>query len=129
MTLWLAYHGRSPTKTRLCRFGLTDSNICCFGPHEETIDHLYYGCVETKSIWRKILDWIQITHDPKEWHDELYQIVICSKGKGWRASILKLAVTETIYVIWGYQNNKYFDDNVDNIKIIDNIIDMIVYRG
>lgn len=68
MTLWLACHG---TKERLHQFGLMDSIICCFCPQEETTNHMFYGCVELKAIWNKVLEWIQVAHDPKEWQDEL----------------------------------------------------------
>lgn len=100
MSFWLACLWRLPTKFRLCRFGLIDINICCFYPHEETMDHLFYGCRESKAILIKFLGWIQVDHDPKEWWKELGWIVSRSNRKGWRASILNLVVVETIYDIW-----------------------------
>ncbi|KAI5415549.1 hypothetical protein KIW84_040827 [Lathyrus oleraceus] len=93
MASWLACHGRLPMKGRLCRFGLIEMNNCCVCCHEETLDRLFYGCSEFKAIWLKILEWIQVDHDPKEWRKELVWIVSRSKGKGWRASILKLVIT------------------------------------
>ncbi|CAL5194246.1 unnamed protein product [Lathyrus oleraceus] len=71
MRLWLACHGRLPTKARLCRFRLIDTNTCYLCSHEETLDHLFYGCRESKAIWLKILEWIQVDHVPKEWWEEL----------------------------------------------------------
>lgn len=50
MTIWLACHGRLDTKYQLFKFGLVDDNNCCFCANEETINHLFYGCHELKTI-------------------------------------------------------------------------------
>lgn len=38
----------------------------------------------------------------------MHWLVDYSKGKGLRASILKLAAAETIYGIWSYRNDKFW---------------------
>lgn len=129
MTLWLACHGRLATKNRLKKFGMIEDSKCCFCPAEESINHLFYGCPELKIIWTKVLDWVQIKRVPREWNDELEWLISSTKGKGKRHAILKLAAAETLYGIWRYRNDKSFGNTVDNTKIADNIIDMIVYRG
>ena len=72
---------------------------------------------------------VQIKRVPREWNDELEWLISSTKGKGKRHAILKLAAAETLYGIWRYRNDKSFGNTVDNTKIADNIIDMIVYRG
>ncbi|GAU23387.1 hypothetical protein TSUD_334350 [Trifolium subterraneum] len=54
---------------------------------------------ETKGIWRKILEWIQIDHNHLGRCQEVEWIIQQSKDKGGRAKILKLAFTESVYEI------------------------------
>lgn len=66
---------------------------------------------------------------PLCWDEELNSLIRNTKGKGWRAYLLKLAATEALYGVWKYQNNKSYGNSVDNTKIVENILDMIVYMG
>ncbi|GAU38712.1 hypothetical protein TSUD_396400 [Trifolium subterraneum] len=84
---------------------------------------------ETKGIWKKVLEWIQIDHNPPGWHQELEWIIRKTKGKGGRAKILKLAFSECVYEIWRYRNNVSFSSAVQEQPIVSRIIDTIVYRG
>lgn len=93
------------------------------------MNHLFFGCLELKRIWNKVLNWIQLDHEPKAWNEEMQRIVKQSNRKGWKPAILKLTAIETIYDIWKYKNDNIFENNVDNIKIEENIIDMIMHRG
>ena len=129
MTLWQVCHGRLPTKDRLLRFGMLGDKICCFCEGPESHDHLFFGCSVLGDVWKQVLEWIQVKHHPQEWNEELKWIIRHGKGKGHKASILKLEVTETVYGIWKYRNAKIFEEIVDNTNIVDYIIDNIVYRG
>ncbi|KHN42750.1 hypothetical protein glysoja_030233, partial [Glycine soja] len=102
--LWQACHGRLPTKDRLLRFGMLGDKICCFCEGPESHDHLFFGCSVLGDVWKQVLEWIQVKHHPQEWNEELKWIIRHGKGKGHKASILKLAVTETVYGIWKYRN-------------------------
>jgi hypothetical protein len=104
-TFWLACHGRLATKDRLNRFGITVDAKCCFCPIEESLNHLFFGCVGMRNIWCKVLNWLQIDHVPLEWGDELCWITKHSKGKGWRAKLLKSAAAEVVYTLWNYRND------------------------
>ncbi|XP_058741022.1 uncharacterized protein LOC131613364 [Vicia villosa] len=130
MTMWLACHGRLATRQRLFRFGMVSDNRCCLcKSDEESINHLLFVCPDTVCIWAKILAWIQVSHTPQSWDAEILWLSKNTNGKGWRASILKLAAAETIYSVWKYRNDICFGNAVDKAKIVDNIIDIIVYRG
>lgn len=104
-----------------------DNNRCNFCANEETMNHLFYDYHKLKDIWLCVLDWIHVKHTPLSWDGELDWLVHHTKGKGWRSSLLKL--TETLYGEWKYHNNTSYDNNVDNTKIAENILDVIVYRG
>ncbi|KAH1256923.1 putative ribonuclease H protein [Glycine max] len=118
VNLWLTCQGRMATKDRLKRFGMIKENQCSLCKEsEESIGHLFFDCKITKSIWEQILKWIEVTHEPKTWDVELKWAIRETGKKGWKAKLLKLALTETLY-----------ENNV-NRNIVDNIIDNIVYRG
>jgi hypothetical protein len=126
---WLACHDRLATKDRLRKFGLNVDAKCCFCHHDETTNHLFFGCTIMKDVWQKVLRWMNVDHIPLEWHDELQWITRHSKGKGWRAQLLKVAAAETIYMLWKHRNDTCFDNNIHNTNIDEDIINTIVYRG
>ncbi|KAH1252729.1 hypothetical protein GmHk_04G009618 [Glycine max] len=97
--LWLACHGRLSTKDRLCKYGMIDDKSCCFCSEEESMNHLFFACDNSKRVWMKVLQWVQIRHDPSDWPNELHWLIRHTKGKGTRATVLKMAIAETIYEI------------------------------
>ncbi|XP_058722171.1 uncharacterized protein LOC131593623 [Vicia villosa] len=126
--LWLVCNGRLATKERLKRFGMIADDCCMFCSEQETINHLFFGCAGLKGIWVKVLDWIQVTHSPLPWDREMDWIVRNCKGKSWRATLLKCALTESIYSIWRMRNEKVFGHDRYSGFIEKEIIDSLVYR-
>jgi hypothetical protein len=53
--LWLMCHGRLATRMRLHRLGLITNTQCVFCASDETLDHLFFGCLVSKQIWCKVL--------------------------------------------------------------------------
>ncbi|CAI8610766.1 unnamed protein product [Vicia faba] len=102
--LWLACNGRLATKDRLRRFGLINDENCIFCHQRETHNHLFFGCHTLKDVWLKVLMWLQVVHDPKEWHEELPWMMQTCNGKRWKYAFLKCAVTETMYHVWKHRN-------------------------
>ncbi|CAK8578548.1 unnamed protein product [Lathyrus sativus] len=129
MTLWLICHQRLATKDRCMRYGKVENNTCCFCETEETITHLFFECPTMKGIWKDVLDWIGVRHEPKSWNQELNWILQHGTGKGKKSALIRLAVTETLYGLWMYRNHNCFGKAKDNNFIRSNIIDMITYRG
>lgn len=128
MTLWLACHGKLATKKWLMKFGMLTNNNCAFWSKEENIDHLLFECDSMKRIQSKVLKWIQKSHKPKSWSEELESLIQNSKGKGWKVDILKLATTETMYGLKKFRNDICFENYYDRDKIEDQIIDNIAHR-
>ncbi|KAL5162615.1 Transposon TX1 uncharacterized protein [Glycine soja] len=126
---WTACHGRLATKVRMMKFGLLSDSKCNFCDHLETIDHLLFECAEMKDVWIQILEWQKINHQPKKWIEELSWAMAQGKGKGHRATLLKTALTETVYELWKYRNEVSFGGIVNNTHIGKKIMDSIVYRS
>ncbi|XP_058732785.1 uncharacterized protein LOC131604357 [Vicia villosa] len=126
--LWLACHKRLATRERLAKLGFINVTNCCFCNHNESIEHLFYGCSTMKNIWTEILDWIQTSHTPLEWPQELHWLTRSGKGKGIKAGILKLAVAECLYQCWRLRNDVCFG-NAQNIdKVVHNIKEAVIHR-
>ncbi|XP_058740999.1 uncharacterized protein LOC131613336 [Vicia villosa] len=99
-------------------------------PKEETLDG---GCnTFSKAVWKHVLQWLGITHEPQPWSIEIGWIMHMIAKKGWRYKILKIAVAETIYDVWQYRNEvifgKYTHRNT-SIDIGERIIEKVMYRG
>ncbi|XP_058757171.1 uncharacterized protein LOC131630409 [Vicia villosa] len=128
-TTWLVCHSRLATRDRLKKFNMIRDSKCVFCQiEEESNAHLFFACKYTNTIWKHILDWIQVQHTPLPWVEELNWIKNVVGKKGWRASMLKLAFTETVYGIWSRRNNMVFG-NITHTDTVKEIIDCIVYRG
>ncbi|XP_058726343.1 uncharacterized protein LOC131597679 [Vicia villosa] len=82
--LWLVYHSRLATKSRLKRLGLLQEDSCSLcNEHVEDIDHLLINCSVTKHVWKEVLDWLEVKHKPGQWQEEKKWIVQNTKGKGY----------------------------------------------
>lgn len=57
-TLRQACHRKLATRDRLIKFGMLGNTECTFCHHEETHDHLFFECEESKLIWKEVLNWI-----------------------------------------------------------------------
>ncbi|XP_058770039.1 uncharacterized protein LOC131643749 [Vicia villosa] len=116
-TLWLACHDRLATKARLRKFGILtneDSNFC---ENVETLQHLFFDCRVTKNIWRNVLKWMNMDHNPQGWAQELKWLIENSKNKSWKAKILKVVVAETSYEIGKHRNDRIFVDRIKEMDI------------
>ncbi|XP_058775295.1 uncharacterized protein LOC131649554 [Vicia villosa] len=129
ITLWLVCHERLATRGRLHHLGMVDKKECNFCAKEETVQHLFFECDKLKTIWRNILKWIQVVHEPGGWESEIKWLIPYCKGKGKKSDIMKLAIAETVYKIWHYRNEVSFGQSVNNTNIEDRIINTIIYRA
>ena len=88
--------------------------------------HLFFECESLKSVWKEILRWTQINHIPGGWHSEVKWLSQQTKGKGARAAVLKMSVSETVYEIWKARNNKIFGETIEINTVGKKIIDTLV---
>lgn len=77
-----------------------------------SISHLFFDCKVSKAILKDILSWLEVAHDPKVWLEESKWVMDYTKRKGWKARLMKLAVTKALYGIWLYRNDVSFDKNM-----------------
>ena len=75
ITLWLACHHKLATKERLVRFGFITDSKCCFCSSIEDINHILFECSGLRQFWIDVLNWINVSHTPKNWNEELPWII------------------------------------------------------
>jgi hypothetical protein len=52
--LWLLSHNKLATVDNLNKKGLDQPVQCCFCNEKETINHLFFGCVVARAIWKMV---------------------------------------------------------------------------
>lgn len=57
MLMW-----RPPTKDRLVRFDIITDRNCSFCDEEESMEHLFFNCKITPTIWKEI-DLVRYSHN------------------------------------------------------------------
>src|SRR4051812_41628256 len=84
------------------------------------------------NIWKQVLRWINVEHDPQGWEQELEWMIHSSKNKSRRTRLLKTSFLETVYGCWLYRNEKVFNKEANNMnrykKVYSEIVDSIIHR-
>lgn len=80
-TKWLAFQNPLTTKDKLYKFGIIDQEECCFCREKETVQQSLFKCAKLKQIWIKVLNQLQIQHNPLNWDAELKWIMRAAKGR------------------------------------------------
>ncbi|XP_058774749.1 uncharacterized protein LOC131649019 [Vicia villosa] len=129
IVLWLACHGRLATKDILVKFGFISDSKCEFCAEAETLQHLFFECRETQSIWKAVMRWLHMEHHDsgwlqvKDWGIKLY------RSRNWRKNFFKIALPEIIYAIWMLRNRKVYRKDTIDSEIVTHIIENIVNRA
>lgn len=116
---------RVPTQSRLCKMRILSSSQCylCWNG-SETLDHLFFECPFSKSIWEKVLQNIHpYRRRARNYTAECQWIMRTFKGCGTGFQIASLAFTGTLYHVWTERNKRHFD-NIRQTKqrIVEDII-------
>ncbi|XP_058763720.1 uncharacterized protein LOC131637150 [Vicia villosa] len=127
--LWLLFMGRLATKDRLTRFGVKLEKSCTFCLEDESIDHLFFSCRKTNTIWQTILQWIGYSRTPRQWSEEKRWLIQESNRKGWKRQLLKVALAETIYFLWKARNDHIFNQIDIGSELTSSIKTSIVTRS
>ncbi|OIT38058.1 hypothetical protein A4A49_58859, partial [Nicotiana attenuata] len=98
------------------KFGIQVQAECIFcGKAEETFEHLYFGCQNTRELWDRILKWLGHTRQIGDWNQELNWMNNIAKKKEYKAEITVASFAMVMYCIWRERNSMRFNKGRYNI--------------
>ncbi|XP_058776403.1 uncharacterized protein LOC131650721 [Vicia villosa] len=127
--LWLSLLGRLSTKDRLRKHGSDIDDKCVFCNKEETLNHLFFECSDTRQTWSKVLCFIGYHRIPLGWNQEMTWAIAETKRKGWRRDLLKIALTECVYGVWRQRNDMVFNHTPSDLHLWKLIVQDICIRS
>ncbi|XP_039026924.1 uncharacterized protein LOC120160623 [Hibiscus syriacus] len=109
MIAWMDILDRFPTRERLSRMCIVNDCRCVlYNETNETRDHLFSECSFAKSLWSSILNLSQLHVPHMTWEEKICWASKEWKGKSLLTTILKLAWTSFIYLIWEERNRRIY---------------------
>ena len=105
---WMVLWQRLPTKDRLSKFGVHTDLKCIYCAGDETIQHMFFDCDGTRSIWKKLLSWARHDHVVQDFASEMRWIERKSKGSLPKNKLAKAVFAEYVYAIWTARNKFIF---------------------
>ncbi|MFS8016822.1 putative reverse transcriptase zinc-binding domain-containing protein [Helianthus anomalus] len=122
--MWRLLMDRIPTKVALQRRHINvGSPMCIFCvDQEETVDHLFTGCIVATGVWNVIARWVEL---PQFFFFSVKDIMQEYEGSKW--SVMKKAAFHGVMVItcwriWKARNDKIFRE-VDR-SVVDIVADV-----
>lgn len=102
---WVCAHEKLPTLDKIKGWGIQLPNRCFLcKAEEESLNHLFFNCCFSKTIWRGTLERIGFYANESSWEGWLTWVSKTCKGKELKARIGRLAFCALIYIIWKERN-------------------------
>ncbi|GAA0160293.1 hypothetical protein LIER_16877 [Lithospermum erythrorhizon] len=105
---WLACVKRLPSKDRLRQWHIIHDNKCEFCDKDESFSLLFFQCCFTRELWRKLLMYVHLYHEPGSLQDELKFMEQNCKGRSLKSKLGRLVFCGVIHCIWMERNRRIF---------------------
>lgn len=110
--VWRAARNRLPTTSELIKRGVTLHQSLCVFCHsmQETITHLFTGCMVTYEVWNRVESWCQLPHS---FAFDVQDIILLAENDSYskdKRHILRGIVYTTLWVIWNERNARIFSN-------------------
>ena len=130
IVVWMAILNRLPTKDRLISWDIDMNGTCCLCQEEpETRDHIFFGCIYSRSIWEKLLSLCGINREIGNWSEELQWAAQNLKGRNLTSTLLRLAWKTLIYQVWKERNGRLHGNTErTNLQVLEAIKDVTCIR-
>ncbi|XP_050207634.1 uncharacterized protein LOC126657053 [Mercurialis annua] len=110
---WVAIRRRLLTKDKLKMWNvIQDDNCSLCRSNPETAQHLFFDCVISADIWKRVLDWLEIRRQPYCLRREVRWFVRRAKGRSIKANKRRLSFSAAVYAIWRSRNETTFNQRV-----------------
>ncbi|GAV92316.1 zf-RVT domain-containing protein, partial [Cephalotus follicularis] len=108
--LWLTFRKAHLTLDKLHGFGVVQQGLCPFGcGQQETLDHLFFACPYTKSVWSKVLE-LNNCPPPIDWNWETMATWALGHAVGshFHRWMRRVGLVVAVYHCWRERNNRIF---------------------
>ncbi|WMV33597.1 hypothetical protein MTR67_026982 [Solanum verrucosum] len=97
---------------------------------DEDIDHLFFDCSFSASVWTKLLAWQGIHRHVLKWNEEVQWAITHMKGRNSVVQVYRMTLVGTIYCLWMECNCRIFQNKqTSEERIIRRIIRDVHGRG
>ncbi|XP_056690365.1 uncharacterized protein [Spinacia oleracea] len=117
--LWLALHGRLPTKDRILQWGIVTDGLCSLcGSKLESTQHLFFQCSFSKKVWQKFLQGLHISRAVQNFDQEIQFPIRMSKNTIAVSKLFLAGFAETVYGLWLQRNQRVFAGHIQTAEQI-----------
>lgn len=96
---------------------------------EIQIDHLFFDCAFARTVWGKLLNWLQFKHVRIQWLEESCWILQNTRWENPRSRVLKATVAKTIFFVWQSRNGEGHGEGDEWIEICRRIVVRCAYKN
>ncbi|OIT36921.1 hypothetical protein A4A49_63652, partial [Nicotiana attenuata] len=87
------------------KIGIQVNLMCVFcGQEEELLEHLFFECSYTSSIWKRLLNWMGIQRQIQTWEEELQWVTYQARKKKGIGNIISAVFGMLLHSIWRDRN-------------------------
>ncbi|GAV92381.1 zf-RVT domain-containing protein [Cephalotus follicularis] len=109
--VWLSFLQGHRTLDKLARMGVVGSSACVFGcGQEESLDHLFFACPYTATVWNFFLAKYGLNRHCGGWNVEASWCIQSLQGNSHKIWLIKLTFAAVMYHCWGERNNRCFNN-------------------
>ncbi|XP_021971650.1 uncharacterized protein LOC110866811 [Helianthus annuus] len=120
LLLWRVILDKIASRDGLIRRGITMVDERCprCGLELETIDHIFFKCLWSRSIWWNVLAWIRVRYpgDIASFREFFEYVKNCPGGRIWKKIIYTIVIA-SVWRIWSARNLKVFEGCFIPIKM------------
>lgn len=124
--LWLATLGRLRAKDRIDFLELDQTCIFCKSS-PEMIEHIFFACPFTSSIWRIVRNWTGISRQMNTLKMALKWLKNEKNRTRWITKLRRHALASTVYFLWCARNKFIFENKAPQLPSIVHKIQIHVF--
>ncbi|KAJ9536436.1 hypothetical protein OSB04_un000394 [Centaurea solstitialis] len=123
--MWTACHSWLPTQDRISSWKENPPDMRCplCNSCPDSHDHLFFNCVYSREVWRKVKNEVDFWGFPDTWN-VIMELLQDSRGPS--TTIHRLALSASVYFLWRERNRRIFQNAnqpvVQTFKLIRNSI-------
>ncbi|XP_060180113.1 uncharacterized protein LOC132609918 [Lycium barbarum] len=129
--LYLALNKKLYTRDRLNKWNITDQIMCplCESANE-SVEHVFFKCNYSTSVWKKLLGWLGYNRDAMEWTNEMTWLTAQVNGRAAQSHMVRMVVAASVYYVWQERNNRVFTSKQRTPEVlIKRIVQEVMIRG